>query len=821
MKLYIATTSLNFDAIVSTDSVSPASFYQQREFGISLFYDKASFCLPNSILLTDAFPVFSINRSEVEHRPMVIEIEDLNYPSFFEKVKDNDDYSVYRTERTIYISPLSCKIFFFSEADKRATLSKAESILESKYILYANLGSIRVYDRSIPAIKIGQDSFKKITDSPTPDTNSIRDDIRINKAKGFIVSYMIGAGKSITPESARLLRLSKDIKNGIYSLGTKEGRASADAFNSVHRLIDEAEDLSNDIDPKKKEARNRVVKYLSSIDAPSLLRGASNEEIIAFLEKIGVYPMLFNRLNNGRLTSIANLAQQALSSKDEGVVESSLADITRYVESIVQHSSPVVLASDLFKLGIDRNYIECHDSYLEKESRDKVEVLFNLYSGYSYKASGIRENRVDYVIDAGREFFSESTEGNQEERKYINDLLDNLEHAASFDLMATNSQALQALAVFMRSPDADLDKMTSLIVSNEIPDARIAFGMWGLFYGYSNIPQSYYNTLVQSLNNKDAAFFVSQIHDALFGATSSLEIEEAVPKTEKSIWQKALSFVGIGEKEEPKREEPKEQVQIASGVQGELWPGMDADSETEPTSGNDNAQEGIINSEQESSAKPNSADSQSRSNEEDLPGFDHVFLEVKDIINTIFKKEPQVAYYSKAVKDICSIAVSYPAIKSGLDQIPIMNGTSTNWEKAKRKIKNQVDGIARKEALQIAEKQYQSMMSEAANGASRQFVTDKFAWEIVKYALPNDDRVRKQLERDLTWFQENYDPSHVEKGRSAYYGTSPRDNMSVIANYERYLRQKREYNPKASWLQEIYLKVDVDAVIYALKQVYR
>ncbi|MFS6554075.1 hypothetical protein VPJ68_00950, partial [Parabacteroides distasonis] len=102
--------------------------------------------------------------------------------------------------------------------------------------------------------KIGQDSFKKITDSPTPDTNSLREDIRINKAKGFIVSYMIGAGMSITPESARLLRLSKDIKNGIYSLGTKEGKASADALNSVHRLINEAEDLSNDIDPKKKEA---------------------------------------------------------------------------------------------------------------------------------------------------------------------------------------------------------------------------------------------------------------------------------------------------------------------------------------------------------------------------------------------------------------------------------------------------------------------------------------------------------------------------------------------------------------------------------------
>lgn len=819
MKLYIATTSLNFDAIVSTDSVSPASFYKQRGFGISLFYDKASFYLPNSFLLTDAFPIFSINRSEVEHRPMVLEIDDSYYPSFFEKVKDNGDYSVYRTERTLYFSPLSCKIFFLSEADKRATLAKAESILESKYILYVNLGAIRVYDRSIPAIKIGQDSFKKITDSPTPDTNSLREDIRINKAKGFIVSYMIGAGMSITPESARLLRLSKDIKNGIYSLGTKEGKASADALNSVHRLINEAEDLSNDIDPKKKEARNRVVKYLSSIDAPSMLRGTSNEEIIAFLEKIGVYPMLFSRLNNGRLTSIAYLAQQALSSKDEAMVESALADISRYVESIVQHSSPVVLASDLFKLGIDRNYIECHDSYLEKESRDKVEVLFNLYSGYSYKASGIRENRVDYVIDAGREFFSESTEGNQEERKYINDLLDNLEHAASFDMMATDSQALQALAVFMRSPDADIDKMASLIVSNEIPDARIAYGLWGLFYGYSNIPQSFYNKLIQSLNKSEAARFVEQIQEAVFGAVKPELKEKEAPQKNKSFIQKALSFVGLGEKEET---QPNQNPLSAPVVQGELW----SDLETDTFEDAPQTEEAHVPSDEAKEDKPlndslkNNAIPEIEEGE-DLPGFDHVFKEIEDIIVSGFSKKEQASYYCSGVKAICSSAISYPALISSLDGIPVLDKTSTNWSKVKRKIRAQIDDIARKEASLLSERRLQSMVSEAAAGNIRQFVTDKFAGEIVKSALPNDDKVRKQLERDLIWFQENYDPSHVEKGRAAYYGSSPRDNLSVITNYERYLRQKREYNPKASWLQEIYLKVDVDAVISALRQVYK
>ena len=129
----------------------------------------------------------------------------------------------------------------------------------------------------------------------------------------------------------------------------------------------------------------------------------------------------------------------------------------------------------------------------------------------------------------------------------------------------------------MRSPDADLDKMASLIVSNEIPDARIAFGLWGLFYGYSNIPQSYYNSLVQSLNNKEAASFVSQIHDALFGSTAPQNEKYAESQKEKSFWQKALSAVGFGAKEEIPKED-----QITSGVQGELWSGMDMDSEDGP-----------------------------------------------------------------------------------------------------------------------------------------------------------------------------------------------------------------------------------------------
>ena len=817
MKLYIATTSLNFDAIVSTDSVSPAAFYQQRGFGITLFYDKASFFLPNSILLTDAFPIFSINRSEVDHRPMVVEIDTKDYPPYFEAVKRNGDNIVYQTERTIYLSPSTSKIYFFSEADLRSTLAKAESILESKYILYVKLGAIKVFDRSMPTIKIGQETFKKINDAPVPNSKFITKDIGINKAKGFIISYMIGAGMAIAPESARLLKLSKDIKNGIYSLGTKEEKTD-DAVKTVLRLANEAEELSSYIDPKKQEARERVLQYLSAIDASSMLRGASYEEIVLFLEKIGVYSSLFVRLNGGRLISIVGLVNQALSSRDDTLTESTLDDISHYVMSIIQRSSAGINVSDFFKLGLDRNYIECSDPSLALESKRKVEILFNLYSGYSYKAAGIRQNRVDYIIDAGREFFSETTDGDQEERDYINAMLDNLEHASSFDMLATSSQALQSLAVFMRSPDADLDKMASLIVSNEISDARIAFGLWGLFYGYSNIPQSYYNTLVQSLNNKDAANFVGQIHDALFGATTSHE-EEAEPHKEKTFLQKALSLVGFGEEKENEKESipPKQKEEnLFSSAGINLDDEQYAQDEYQEQKKTNTKPEPELD-EVAGDVEP-SKDTLPDDGVGDMPnGYENVYnliwplLEKAEVTKQKTRDE-FFAYYPAKVKEVCDKAQSLIGLSNGIDSIPCAVA-KTAWKGVRQNIKELIEQLQLEEIESKSRERRAWLENEFSSGRKRKFYRDEYAWDIVLSVLPNEKAVIDQVERDFSWFMENY-------GNPPYYENKSTDNESCLNAFNRYLKNKIEKPNISPSVKRVYLRVDINSLMSILREMY-
>lgn len=818
MKLYIATTSLNFDTIVSTDSLSPVSFYKQRGFGISSFYDKASFSLPNSILLTDAFPYFNISRDEVEHRPMVIEIDTLFYPLTIDKVKEGHNYSVYRSGRTIYISPLSCRIFFFSENDKRATLSKSESILESKYILYDQLGAIRVYNRKIQTVKIGHDSFNNIDDLPSPDMSSVEEDRQINKAKGFIVSYLIGAKMAITPESAKLLKLTKDIKNGIYSIVTNNRKKSDETVLSVYRLADEAEMISSTIDPKKIAARNRVTNYLSSLNATSMLHGSSNEEIIYFLNKIGVYSTLFNQLNEGRFPSIVNLVQQAVSSSDDSTLDVIISEISRYINSILQHPSTKSQVTDMFVLSSDKRNLGCNDTCLGNESCNKVELLFHLFSDAGYTPIGIRDNRVQYTIDAGKVFFPKPTDNNKEERSYINAMLDNLEHASSFNLMATNSLALQSLAVFMRSPDADIDKMANSVTSNEIPDARIAFGLWGLFYGYSNIPQGYYNKLFVQSDHNYAIDFTNQLNEIVLGVVNIEHYKSGIDSDNNvSLNNDVSSADVVGMKYDTSRGEHS----YKPGVQGNLWSHWN--NQPSDFSHKDNISD-VVKAEPSAEAyilqQEGDRGFPLSDEGEDLPGYDHIFHFLNEIICAGFKKEATRIYYSNKVKYLCSISTSYKSLISGIDDIPLLNKTKTDWTIVKRKLKTRIEEIAQEEAFFAQTNLSNSNQQDVSRKDPRLFVTDIYAWDVVKKALPNDQEVLQQLEKDLAWFQNNYNPLHKENGKRAYYADYPRDNNSAIINYDRYLRNKQR-NMNAPWLRKIYDKVNVDAVVFELKQFYK
>ena len=94
MKYYIPTSSLNFNNILSTESISPASFYTSRNFGYSRWTLVPENPHQNMVLLYDSPGFFSRPVCDVEDHPLLIEIHtNKDYP----RLKDG----VYYSERTV------------------------------------------------------------------------------------------------------------------------------------------------------------------------------------------------------------------------------------------------------------------------------------------------------------------------------------------------------------------------------------------------------------------------------------------------------------------------------------------------------------------------------------------------------------------------------------------------------------------------------------------------------------------------------------------------------------------------------------------------
>ena len=133
---YIPTSSLNFNNILSSESISPKAFYQKRSFGYGRWTTIPQNPFENSIVLYDELCTFSRPSSDVEDHPLLIAtVLDEAIESTFLRF----DNHIYLSDHTIFIDPFSTKLLFFTENDKTVALSLSDSSAETKFArLYRN-----------------------------------------------------------------------------------------------------------------------------------------------------------------------------------------------------------------------------------------------------------------------------------------------------------------------------------------------------------------------------------------------------------------------------------------------------------------------------------------------------------------------------------------------------------------------------------------------------------------------------------------------------------------------------------------------------------
>ena len=121
MKLYIPTTTLNFNNILSSETISPKAFYGERGYGYKRWENVVENNLENCILLYNKPFSFTRPNNGLDDYPMLVEIDveddELNE---FEKCGEWG----YKSSHSLVLTPVTTRFIFFYECPHVAKLAK-------------------------------------------------------------------------------------------------------------------------------------------------------------------------------------------------------------------------------------------------------------------------------------------------------------------------------------------------------------------------------------------------------------------------------------------------------------------------------------------------------------------------------------------------------------------------------------------------------------------------------------------------------------------------------------------------------------------------
>ncbi|QDZ95924.1 hypothetical protein [Bacillus altitudinis] len=190
MKLYFPTSSLNFNDIFATESISPKGYYARRKFGTKRHFVTEYATKEDFLVLFKTMPIFNLisnSNTTYEEYPLILELD-----------LDIDEYDIhqineqiYLVSRTIYLNVDNIKMIFLKSEHMRRVLQKSKLVLETK--------NVAKYIDKFEII----DNFKKLRkiDIPInikyPKTKTEKElefDRIFNSLKGILYCYLFSNG---------------------------------------------------------------------------------------------------------------------------------------------------------------------------------------------------------------------------------------------------------------------------------------------------------------------------------------------------------------------------------------------------------------------------------------------------------------------------------------------------------------------------------------------------------------------------------------------------------------------------------------------------
>lgn len=472
--LYIPTCSQNFNNIMSSESISPAGFYERRNFGMKRFLRVEANKLNDRIALYQDIPEFDIPSTDEDNFPIYIRIDTSCYDEelFYESGLDG----IYYCNQTIYITPYSCSFFFFSNADFRVVYSAQQRSLNTKMT--------RLYAKAFYPIKeplvVKKYDYTRLKNSEKDISEYIAKDRKINKLRGFYFAYLIGLMKDMSPSIIRLYHLTNQLSDALDSALT----------NTRNSIIQESqiEDIYEHLNSTFRELSNEN-QMIEEAVAKDTQQYQIEGDLLTYIKSHGWYNDWKRKKHIPETYQVVPL----LIHSDSEIKERHIDNIVKKIDELQGKRHPNI---DKLPIIIQGTLTAISESeFLEFVYRETMKEIYN--------SSDFIDDRYSFSIDVCKQY--KNLVGEEKfsiVREYLNSLNKNLRSYVEFDINSYYDEDFRAYAAFCQKGDPDdYDKLEDYLINSEIASLHKSLAIAGMVFGYADMPKTFTKSFTHSLDH--------------------------------------------------------------------------------------------------------------------------------------------------------------------------------------------------------------------------------------------------------------------------------------------------------------------------------
>lgn len=477
MKLFIASSSLNIDNILSTECIAPLSFYNARTYGYNTFCGLELIPFKNVLILFSKIPYFEILDDENDSRPIVLEVDIDEKVTPLTHISENEGVHLFSVDNVIHLSPFNTRILFYNIKDLNHSRLSCSDSLTNK------LGDHFKFDLckgEFNLISLSRQNIH-VTDVCKDYDTKVLQNNKLNVVKGFMWGYYLGISKSVSSSSASLLKIQKRIYDIVATLKNNGGIGN----NSFYQELEQLDNEFRKHDPFTRKFQEMWDKTLSELAIPS---DALNKLLELYDEK-NVVKTTFIKKN--RLHTSVSLRQFGYNN-----IEAYRDSLKSYTVQIIKedqrkHVSEFNVANTF---DLDPSYETCMLSKVNQET-----MLFNkfidtiLWHSTSPTPDTLRTDRFNIAtqITVSAKNIWESLNWQWQgssAQVYMNELRQNIKSFTPFDVKKQDNAILKALAAFILKGE-DFDSIVQFCEDNSYSDYSYSLALWGATLGYVKIPK--------------------------------------------------------------------------------------------------------------------------------------------------------------------------------------------------------------------------------------------------------------------------------------------------------------------------------------------